>query len=266
MRPGRRGRPLRGRQVHAAERALRAPPATRGTVFYDGVDLYAHYEELRSRIGFVPQDDVLYRELQVSRLLEYAAELAFPPDVSRAEQLGRIDEVLRELGLEERRDLRVEQLSGGERKRVSVAIELLTKPSLLFLDEPTSGLDPGDQRTLMELLRALADGGRTVIVVTHSTQSLRLCDRVLILAPGGGEAYFGPPQFAPSYFGRDDFQQIFQDLTARPSSTGARVFARTPITSAIWGRRRSRRALPRPRRERRPRSSVTVPGCSSSER
>ena len=189
-------------------------PATSGTVFYDGVDLYAQYDELRSRIGFVPQDDVLYGELRVSSMLEYAAELAFPPDVSRAEQLGRIDEVLRELGLDDRRELRIEQLSGGERKRVSVAIELLTRPSLLFLDEPTSGLDPGYERTLMELLRALADGGRTVIVVTHSIQSLRLCDRVLVLAPGGRQAYFGPPQFAPAYFGRDDFQQIFQDLTA----------------------------------------------------
>jgi ABC-type multidrug transport system ATPase subunit len=188
-------------------------PATSGTVFYDGVDLYAHYEELRSRIGFVPQDDVLYRELRVSSLLGYAAELAFPPDVPRTQQLGRIDEVLDELGLAHRRGARVEQLSGGERKRVGVAIELLTKPSLLFLDEPTSGLDPGYERTLMELLRALADGGRTIIVVTHSIQSLRLCDRVLVLAPGGSEAYFGPPQFAPSYFGRDDFQQIFQDLT-----------------------------------------------------
>jgi ABC-type multidrug transport system ATPase subunit len=189
-------------------------PATRGTVLYNGIDLYANYAELRGRIGVVPQDDVLYRDLRVARLLEYAAELAFPPDVSAEERLARIDEVLGELGLDARRDDRIEQLSGGERKRASVAIELLTKPSLLFLDEPTSGLDPGYERTLMELFRALADGGRTVIVVTHSIQSLRLCDRVLVLAPDGGEAYFGPPQFAPTFFERDDFQQVFQDLTA----------------------------------------------------
>jgi ABC transport system ATP-binding/permease protein len=190
-------------------------PATSGVVLYDGRDLYAHYDELRRRIGFVPQDDVLHEELRVARMLEYAAELAFPPDVTKAERLARVDEVLQELALDERRDQRIDRLSGGQRKRVSVAVELLTKPSLLFLDEPTSGLDPGYERTLMELLRALADGGRTVIVVTHSVQSLRLCDRVLALAPGGRTAYFGPAQLAPAYFGREDFQQVFQDLSTR---------------------------------------------------
>ncbi len=190
-------------------------PATSGVVLYNGLDLYAQYDELRRRIGFVPQDDVLHEELRVSRMLEYAAELAFPPDVSAAERHARVDEVLRELALEERRDLRIDRLSGGQRKRVSVAVELLTKPSLLFLDEPTSGLDPGYERTLMEVLRGLADGGRTVIVVTHSVQSLRLCDRVLALAPGGQTAYFGPAQLAPAYFGREDFQQVFQDLSTQ---------------------------------------------------
>ncbi|HEY5058391.1 MAG TPA: ATP-binding cassette domain-containing protein [Gaiellaceae bacterium] len=203
-------------------------PATSGVVLYDGRDLYAHYDELRRRIGFVPQDDVLHEELRVSRMLEYAAELAFPPDVSRAERSGRVDEVLRELALEERRDQRIDSLSGGQRKRVSVAVELLTKPSLLFLDEPTSGLDPGYERTLMELLRALADGGRTVIVVTHSVQSLRLCDRVLALAPGGRIAYFGPAQLAPAYFGREDFQQVFQDLSTRSDVDWAERFRTHP--------------------------------------
>ncbi len=159
-------------------------PAQRGFVFYGGRDLYAHYEELRQRVGVVPQDDVLHLELTVARALEYAAELRFPADVPREERRGRVDEVLRELGLEGRRNVPIEQVSGGERKRVSVAVELLTKPSLLFLDAPTSGLDPGYERSLMELLRTLADGGRTVIVVTHSVQSIRLCDRVLVLAPG----------------------------------------------------------------------------------
>jgi ABC transport system ATP-binding/permease protein len=203
-------------------------PAQRGSVFYGGRSLYAHYEELRQRIGFVPQDDVLHGELTVASALAYAAELRFPADVPRAEQLGRVDEVLRELGLEGRRDVPIELLSGGERKRVSVAVELPTKPSLLFLDEPTSGLDPGYERSLMELLRALADGGRTVIVVTHSVQSLRLCDRVLVLARGGRAAYFGPAQLAPAYFGRDDMQEVFQDLSAGADFDWAAQFRAHP--------------------------------------
>jgi len=203
-------------------------PAQRGFVFYGGRDLYAHYEELRQRVGVVPQDDVLHLELTVARALEYAAELRFPADVSRDERLRRVDEVLRELGLEGRRNIPIEQISGGERKRVSVAVELLTKPSLLFLDEPTSGLDPGYERSLMELLRTLADGGRTVIVVTHSVQSIRLCDRVLVLAPGGRPAYFGPAQLAPAYFGREDFQEVFQDLSAQADIDWAAQFRSHP--------------------------------------
>jgi ABC-type multidrug transport system ATPase subunit len=187
-------------------------PAEVGTVSYDGRDLYENYEELRLRIGFVPQQDVLHETLTVRQALGYAAELRFPSDVSAAQRSSRIDEVLGELGLTEAGDQRIHLLSGGQQRRVAVAAELLDEPSLLFLDEPTSGLDPGYERTLMELLRGIADRGHTVVVVTHSVASIRLCDRVLFLAPGGRPAYFGPPQFALAYFGREDFQQVFQDL------------------------------------------------------
>jgi ABC transport system ATP-binding/permease protein len=189
-------------------------PAPRGSVYFGGRDLYMDYDELRARIGFVPQDDVVHPELTVEQSLLYAAELRFAPDVSAQERRERVEEVLAELGLEERRDLLVAKLSGGQRKRVSVAIELLTKPTLLFLDEPTSGLDPGLERSLMELLRTLAEGGRTVVVVTHSTESLNLCDRVLFLAPGGRTAYYGPPQLAIAYFGAADYQEVFRQLSA----------------------------------------------------
>jgi len=104
----------------------------------------------------------------------------------------------------------VHSLSGGQRKRVSVALELLTKPSLLFLDEPTSGLDPGMDRSVMHMLRGLADDGRTVIVVTHSVLSLDVCDRLLVLAPGGRIAYYGPPDEALAYFGFDHWPEAFE--------------------------------------------------------
>ncbi|MFF1511277.1 FHA domain-containing protein [Streptomyces sp. NPDC058326] len=185
-------------------------PADRGTVLYDGRDLYRDYAELRQRIGLVPQDDILHLQLTVRRALGYAAELRFPEDTVPAERRARVDEVIRELGLVERARQPIHSLSGGQRKRVSVALELLTKPSLLFLDEPTSGLDPGMDRSVMHMLRGLADDGRTVVVVTHSVLSLDVCDRLLVLAPGGKVAYYGPPGDALGFFGFAQWPEAFE--------------------------------------------------------
>ncbi|WP_405966599.1 ATP-binding cassette domain-containing protein [Streptomyces sp. NBC_00015] len=185
-------------------------PADHGTVVYDGRDLYRDYAELRQRIGLVPQDDILHAQLTVRSALVYAAELRFPQDTAKAERRERVEEVIRELGLEQRAGQPVHTLSGGQRKRVSVALELLTKPSLLFLDEPTSGLDPGMDRSVMHMLRGLADDGRTVIVVTHSVLSLDVCDRLLVLAPGGRVAYYGPPEDALAFFGFDQWPEAFE--------------------------------------------------------
>lgn len=187
-------------------------PADEGTVLYNERDLYDSYEDLRQRIGYVPQDDVLHPQLTVRRALQFAAQLRFPSDVRPEERSRRVDEVMAELGLSERADLAIQQLSGGQRKRASIALELLTKPSLLFLDEPTSGLDPGYEKAIMSLLRDLANGGRTVLVVTHSVQSLDVCDRVMFLAPGGRMAYFGPPCKALVYFDVSDYADIFTSL------------------------------------------------------
>ncbi|MCX5447350.1 MULTISPECIES: ABC transporter ATP-binding protein/permease [Streptomyces] len=185
-------------------------PADDGTVLYDGRDLYRDYAELRQRIGLVPQDDILHLQLTVRRALGYAAELRFPEDTAKAERQARVDEVIHELGLDQRVNQPIHSLSGGQRKRVSVALELLTKPSLLFLDEPTSGLDPGMDRSVMHMLRGLADDGRTVIVVTHSVLSLDVCDRLLVLAPGGTIAYYGPPGEALAYFGYEQWPEAFE--------------------------------------------------------
>ncbi|MGW2250816.1 FHA domain-containing protein [Kitasatospora sp. NPDC001660] len=185
-------------------------PADEGTVLYDGRDLYRDYAELRRRIGLVPQDDILHTQLTVRRALSYAAELRFPGDTADHEREVRVAEVIHELGLDERAEQVIASLSGGQRKRVSIALELLTKPSLLFLDEPTSGLDPGMERSVMHMLRGLADDGRTVVVVTHSVLSLNVCDRLLLLAPGGRTAYFGPPEEALAYFGFEEWPEAFE--------------------------------------------------------
>ncbi|MFE2324470.1 FHA domain-containing protein [Streptomyces sp. NPDC059385] len=203
-------------------------PADSGTVLYDGRDLYRDYAELRSRIGLVPQDDILHAQLTVRRALVYAAELRFPQDTAKAEREARVDEVIRELGLVQRADQPIHSLSGGQRKRVSVALELLTKPSLLFLDEPTSGLDPGMDRSVMHMLRGLADDGRTVIVVTHSVLSLDVCDRLLFLAPGGRVAYFGPPQEALSFFGFDEWPEAFEAFETQQDRDWAGAYRTSP--------------------------------------
>ena len=183
-------------------------PATSGTVLFEGRDLYRDFTHLRHRIGYVPQDDILHAALSVRATLRYASMLRMP-DASPSERHLRIAEVLDELGLTHRVDAKVTELSGGQRKRLNVALELLARPPLLILDEPTSGLDPANERSLMQLLRALADGGRTVIVVTHSTESLHLCDEVLFLARGGRPVYLGPPEAMAPAFGMSSVIDAF---------------------------------------------------------
>ena len=203
-------------------------PATEGTMLYDGRDLYKQYAELRHRIGLVPQDNILHTQLSARRALGYAAELRFPPDTSKSERKRRIDEVLAELALTAHANTRTSALSGGQQKRVNVALELLTKPSLLFLDEPTSGLDPGLDKSVMEMMSELAHDGRTVIVVTHSVANLNLCDRLLVLVPGGKIAYFGPPADGLRHFGKPGWAEVFQAFESEPGRDWAGEFRRSP--------------------------------------
>ncbi|WP_265445053.1 FHA domain-containing protein [Flexivirga meconopsidis] len=203
-------------------------PATEGEVYYDGRDLYRNFQDLRHRIGVVPQDDVVHRQLTVQQALRFAAELRFPDDLPDELRNKRVDEVMAELGLTEHADTRVDKLSGGQRKRTSVALELLTQPSLLFLDEPTSGLDPGLDKQVMQTLRGLADGGRTVGVITHSVANLDVCDKVLLLAPGGKVAYFGPPGELLGFFGAQDYADVFNAVTADPDGAQQR-FRESPM-------------------------------------
>jgi len=232
-------------------------PADSGQVSYAGRDLYEGYDELRQRIGLVPQDDILHPQLTVRRALRYAARLRFPADTPSAQRNQRVDEVIDELGLTKQATQRISTLSGGQRKRTSVALELLTRPSLLFLDEPTSGLDPGMDKSVMHTLRGLADDGRTVVVVTHSPTQLELCDRLLVLASGGQLAYFGPPSEALRYFGQRDYADMFLLLDReqeinwterfRNSPEGARYL---PATQSGPGRpRRANPPAPPPRQQ-----------------
>ena len=215
-------------------------PATEGTVLYDNRDLYAHYAELRHRIGLVPQENILHTQLTARRALRYAAQLRFPKDTSKSERNRRVDEVLAELSLTAHAETRTDRLSGGQQKRVNVALELMTKPSVLFLDEPTSGLDPGLDKSVMEMMSGLAHGGRTIIVVTHSVANLDVCDRLLVLVPGGKVAYFGPPGDGLRHFGQPGWAEVFQSFEREPGRDWAGEFRRSPwyakyITEAMAG-------------------------------
>ncbi|WP_319445826.1 MULTISPECIES: ATP-binding cassette domain-containing protein [unclassified Mycobacterium] len=199
---------------------------TTGTVWFEGHDVHAEYASLRSRIGMVPQDDVVHGELTVRQALMYAAELRLPPDTSKADREQVVNEVLEELEMTKHLDTRVDRLSGGQRKRASVALELLTGPSLLILDEPTSGLDPALDRQVMTMLRQLADAGRVVLVVTHSLTYLDVCDQVLLLAPGGKTAFSGAPSQIGAELGTTNWADIFSGVAGDPDGAKRRFLER----------------------------------------
>ena len=184
--------------------------AYRGLIAVAGEDLRHSINALRPQMGFVPQDDILHDELTVQEVLTFAARLRLPDREAQAQSVERVLDVL-EIG--HRRRARVRHLSGGQRKRVSIGIELVADPRLLFLDEPTSGLDPGLDRRMMHLLRQLADNGQTVVLVTHATANISLCDQLVFLARGGRLCYAGSPHHCLQYFGVDhDFAEIYQQL------------------------------------------------------
>ncbi|HEX6483207.1 MAG TPA: FHA domain-containing protein [Ktedonobacteraceae bacterium] len=187
-------------------------PAQQGKVFYNGQDYYRNIPAFSTLLGYVPQDDIVHRDLTVERALYYAARFRLPGDFTDEQIEQRIKEVLEDVEMIGRRKLLVRKLSGGQRKRVSIAMELLANPGVFFLDEPTSGLDPGLDRKMMYLLRKLADGGHTIVLVTHATNNINACDYVCFLAQGGRLAYFGPPDEAKSYFGKTDFAEIYTSL------------------------------------------------------
>jgi ABC transport system ATP-binding/permease protein len=205
-----------------------AMPRSAGVVAFDGHDVHAEYASMRSRIGMVPQDDVVHRQLTVEQALHYAAELRLPADTSADDRRQVVERVLDELELAPHKKTRVDKLSGGQRKRASVAMELLTGPSLLILDEPTSGLDPALDRQVMTMLRRLADAGRVVIVVTHSLTYVGMCDQILLLAPGGKTAFADPPAQIGPAMGSTDWADIFARVSTDPDAAHRAYLARHP--------------------------------------
>lgn len=201
-------------------------PADSGTVRFDSVELYSHLDAFRTELGFVPQDDIIHADLPLRSTLRYAARLRLPASTGAAAIDAAVDDAMRALDLASRAHLHVGALSGGQRKRASIAVELLTKPHVFFLDEPTSGLDPATGAELMQVLRRLAnEEGATVVLTTHSPPDLLMCDRVVFLAGGGELRFEGTPEAALRYFGSTHFSEIYVRLNDVPAEETSQRFA-----------------------------------------
>lgn len=220
---------------------------TQGEVFINGVNLYQNFDSLKKLVGYVPQSDIVYDNLTLHDMLLYTAKLRLPKDTTPAEREAAITRAINLVELPEKRNSLIKALSGGQRKRASIAVELLSDPNLLFLDEPASGLDPGTERNLMLSLRKMADGGKTVILVTHSTLQLKMCDKIVFMGKGGNLCFYGSYDDALAFFGVSDIVDVYNMITEQAKQWRARFEqTRTPPgkvrqTSAVSGRARESR-------------------------
>jgi len=186
---------------------------TSGSVQVNGTDLYENFESMKNFIGYVPQQDIVLDNLTVYDMLKYTASLRLPKDMSAKERKDVIMKVIETVELTERKDTLIRKLSGGQKKRASIAVELISDPNLFFLDEPASGLDPGTERNLMRTLKGMASKGKTVIFVTHSTLNLRLCDKIVFMGAGGRLCFVGSYDEALKFFEVDDLVDVYNMIT-----------------------------------------------------
>jgi ABC-type multidrug transport system ATPase subunit len=225
-------------------------PATSGSVRFDGIDLHTNLGTFRSVLGYVPQDDIIHADLPLQRTLRYAARLRLPSSTTAAEVDDAVRDALDAVALTDLADVRVGSLSGGQRKRASIAVELLTDPHVFFLDEPTSGLDPVTSAELIARLRQLADRSATIVFTTHSGQDLAQCDRVVFMARGGRVGFVGTVNEALEHFGVSSVPELYRRLAdldgttyaastaaALPTTDGLRDVIRRPAASGLtqWG-------------------------------
>ena len=194
-----------------------------GEVYYDSLPIGDNFQYLKNLVGYVPQDDIIYENLRLRRMLYYTALMRMPADSDAHEINRRIDSVLRSLDLKEHENTYIRKLSGGQKKRASIAVELLADPKLFFLDEPTSGLDPGTEKDLMLTLRDMSrKQDRTIVMVTHTTQNLDLCDKIIFMGPGGRVCFVGNVEEAKTFFGTDDIINAYNIIRKDPEKWSVR--------------------------------------------
>lgn len=191
-------------------------PSSSGKVYLFNLELTSNYNYLKTQIGYVPQDDIIHKELRVFECLYYTAKLRLK-NLSNKEIHQKIDSILKELNIFEIKNNIVSEISGGQRKRVSIAVELLTDPLLLFLDEPTSPLDPQTVEDFLDILKRLAEKGTTVIMVTHKPEDLAYMDDVIFMAEGGNVVYYGDSNKYKDYFEVDNAVSVFAKISGKTS-------------------------------------------------
>ena len=221
-------------------------PPTAGAVMVNSEDLYANFDALKEDIAVVPQKDILHDSLTVASALGYTAELRLPADLSRREVESSVEEILEVVGLSDRQGTLIRDLSGGQVKRASLANEMVSRPSLLFLDEVTSGLDEQTDQEVMELFRKVADGGKTVVCVTHSLANVeQTCHLVVILTQGGRLAFIGTPEEAKAYFGITRLGDVYRKLAGSTRARVERSVQVEPLFSTVRARPHTFGRIPR---------------------
>ncbi len=207
-------------------------PGQAGRILFDKADFYVHYNQLHSLLGYVPQDDIVHTELSVAQALLFSARLRLPAGTPAQEIAKLVAQTIERLGLAPRAQTPIARLSGGQRKRVSVGVELLARPAVLFLDEPTSGLDPAAEFKMMELLRHLADGGCTVICTTHVMENVYLTDRIFVIS-GGNLVFGGNVQEAREHFGVPKLNMLYDRLEEFPTAYWKGRFSESGAVAAM---------------------------------
>lgn len=192
-------------------------PATRGKVLLFGQELLSNYDYLKTQIGYVPQDDIVHQQLTVEECLYYTSKIRLDkPSDNKIDT--KINQVLKDLNISHIKHNLISEISGGQRKRVSIAVELLTDPLILFLDEPTSPLDPQTVEDFLGILKKLSERGTTVVMVTHKPEDLEYMDEVIFMAEGGSITYYGDSKKYKQYFNVETAVAVFTQISGVTAS------------------------------------------------
>ena len=211
-------------------------PATDGKIYYDTNDYYENMNTYKGVVGYVPQRDIMHDDLTLWDALRYTALLRTRADLSKEELSARVNAAIADVHLQGKEHLRISSLSGGQKKRVSIAMELLSDPKVIFLDEPTSGLSPDLDMEMMDLLKDLSKKGRTIVVITHAMENIDKCDRVAFLGRGGRLCYYGAAKDAFRWFNRRSYSRIFAALADEETSEAfAKKYRRTDYYKELYG-------------------------------